>query len=113
MKSDTEFKAGDIVYWAEIEDANLSHQPDGVDLYRGIVKEDENETDRLFVFYDNLKYHVGKYTYAASGGGFDPVGRTRFDLYGFIQSMDRKIFKELTNAQKDMIIKIFSKKKWL
>ena len=114
MKSDTEFKVGDVVYWAETEDANLSHQPDGIGLFRGNVKEDEDNPGRLVVFYDDLEYHVGKRTYAKSGNGFDPLDRNvRFDLYGFIQNMNRKIFKELGSAQKDMIIQIFGKKEWL
>jgi hypothetical protein len=114
MRSDKDFETGDTVYWAETQDANLEHQPDGVELYRGIVKKDEMEdTNDLYVFYEKLVYNVGKDTSAGGGGSFDPVGHTRFNLYGFIQSMHLKIFKELVNAQKDMIIKIFSKEKWL
>jgi hypothetical protein len=114
VKSDKDFKIGDIVYWAQTEEANLKHQPDGVELYRGIVKEDEDhKSEDLYVFYYGLEYQVGKSTYAGRGTGLDPIGRTRFNLYAFIDRMGYKIFKELADAQKDMIVHIFRKKKWL
>jgi hypothetical protein len=114
MKSDTKFRIGATVYWAEIDNANLSHQPDGVNLFSGTVIEDKMSQDSPYIKFKEILYHVGKYTYAGEGRKLDPVHQNaRFSLYGFINSMHYKIFKKLEKAQKDMIVRIFEKEKWL
>jgi hypothetical protein len=101
----TSFKVGDTVYHVEVNNANLPHQADGIDLFRCEVI---NRYKRKYAITKELIYSVGKFSYSRKGvGGFSFLN-VMFEL-----GRSRIVFKKLIDAQKEMIREVFRKEKWL
>ena len=105
-------KDGDIVYTVETRTATLSHQDDTVELSQGIIlegdKENKYERKKIYFLVEELLYSVGKNSYNKKGLGMGSVG-TRFE----IPFPGKEVFLDINEAKKEIVQRIFEKKKWL
>ena len=108
-----EYKLGDIVYIVESYSAKLSHQADGVELYKcKVVKSSMQSEKDLYSKKTEVLYRVGKNSYASSTILDDPFSGV-MNIREWSYRGDFIFYKSLSKAKRKMIDEIFLKKKWL
>lgn len=102
---------GDILYIVEVFDARLSHQTDGVELYKcEVVKSSTQSEKDLYAKKTEALYQIGKNSDATHTILDDPLSGV-MNIREWSRS--KKFHKNLSDAQEEMIEEIFKKKKWL
>lgn len=100
---------GDIVYRVEVNNAKLSGQGDGVELFEAEITLEERGS-HVFAKVTKLLRFIGAYSYSApdatGGKPFSNIG-SNYDTSEFL------LFTKLSEARQYMIKEIFKKKKWL